>query len=540
MIFSLLLACGTPPTTVETGVEPQDHLVPLEASRLLRRMSLDLRGILPGEDELDAVEENPDHVEALLADYLESPLLEERLVSVFADQMLTRLDRFEVRYYDYYLEPKREFEFNRSVADEPLRLMAHIAVGDRPWTDIVTADHTMANPLLADLWPLDYPEGETGWQESRYTDARPAAGILVTNGLWWRYVTNISNMNRSRAAAISDLLLCQDLLSRPVSFSGSVSISDPEATENAISTIPACISCHSSIEPLASALFGFWTVISYNPLELDTYHAEREHLGETFMGVAPGYFGTPLQGLVDLGPAIANDSRFYSCAARSAAEAFWRREVEISDFEQVETLRLALLEGDLRYKALLDAVMRTPEYRAGGFSETASDEALEKENTFRLLTPDLLTSSLEDLTGFRWEYDGYDQLGNDNPGYRVLAGGIDGYSVTRSQDEPGITWVLTVSRVAQAAASFAVTQELVEGGERRLLLYVDEDSLPGDEDFEAELEQLHWRLHAQRPDEETLESDMALWTEAATLEGPIIAWTRLVSVLLRDPGFLGY
>ena len=46
-------------------------------------------------------------------------------------------------------------------------------------------------------------QGATGWQVSRYTDGRPAAGVLSTNGLWWRYYSTVSNLNRSRAAAIS-------------------------------------------------------------------------------------------------------------------------------------------------------------------------------------------------------------------------------------------------------------------------------------------------------------------------------------------------
>ena len=54
MILALLLACGT--DGPETGLEDQDPLVSLEAPRLLRRISLDLRGIVPTEAELDAVE----------------------------------------------------------------------------------------------------------------------------------------------------------------------------------------------------------------------------------------------------------------------------------------------------------------------------------------------------------------------------------------------------------------------------------------------------------------------------------------------------
>ena len=50
-----ILACASPPPET-TVVSPDEAFVPLDAPRLLRRMSLDLRGILPSTEELDAAE----------------------------------------------------------------------------------------------------------------------------------------------------------------------------------------------------------------------------------------------------------------------------------------------------------------------------------------------------------------------------------------------------------------------------------------------------------------------------------------------------
>ena len=152
-----------------------------------------------------------------------------------AERWWTRVDVFDIVYHDYQLDPLEEHHFERSVGEEPLRLMAHVAVNDLPWTEIVTADYTLANEMLLDLWPLQEREtGQSGWRTATWTDGRPAAGVLATNGLWWRYITNRSNMNRARAAAISRLLLCEDMLARPISFAGSdVDLSD---LETAIST----------------------------------------------------------------------------------------------------------------------------------------------------------------------------------------------------------------------------------------------------------------------------------------------------------------
>ena len=538
LMLTLLLGCGDPKPADE--VEPASVFTELPAPQLLRRMSLELTGKLPSIEDLDAVEADPtlidDYQTALLAD----PLLEERLVRLFAERWRTRLDKFELQTYDVGLSEGLEYSFERSVGEEPLRLMAHVAVNDLPWTDIVTANYTMSNELLASIWPIDYPTTGEGWQVSTYSDGRPAGGVLTTNGLWWRYVTNVSNMNRARVAAISRLLLCQDLLSRPVSLSGAVALSDADGTANAIKNTDGCIACHSTIEPLASTLFGFWTVISYNPLELSYYHAEREQLGQDYLGFSPGYFGKPLGGLVDLGPAIANDSRFYSCAAEGTAEMFWHRSVTGDDFSDVETLRETFLNNDIKFRPLLAAILETPEFRAGGLTDDATEADEKRHNTWRLMSPDLSSDVIQDLTGFRWLYEGFDQMDNDDPGYRVLAGGVDGYQIVRTQQDPGITWTLTNQRRAEAAASYAVHSELVESADRVLFNHVTIDSRPGDEDFDAELQDLNWRMFAVRPSAEQIADAEAFWTSIEATAGAEEAWSRLISAMLRDPEFIGY
>ncbi len=527
----LLLSCGD--AVEQTAPSPDAGYVPLDDAALVRRLSLDLRGVLPGEDELDALESGAVTWADLRDDYLDDPRLEERLVALLAEQWLTRVDTFEVQYYDYHLDPEQEFVFERSVGEEPLRLMAHIAVQDRPWTETVTADYTMANDLLADIWPLDHPGG--GWQEATYTDLRPAAGVLSTNGLWWRYVTNISNLNRSRAAAISQLLLCSDPLSRPVSFSGSSQLAESDGTANAIREDPYCVACHASIEPLAASLFGFWSPVQYSATEFGTYHAERESLWEVYIGVEPGWFGTPIEGLVDLGGAIAADPRFVRCATQRAATMLWRRDVLTGDFDQIETLRQAFIDGDLRMRALLSAITDTPVYRAGAVSEASLEET---ENTRRLLTPDQWSTVLADLTGFTWTWEGYDQLANDTAGYRMLLGGVDGDSVATPQHIPGLTWAVSTGKLAEAAASHVAQADLSEGGDT--LLRVTVDDRPGDDAFTAQLTALHRRLYAARPTDAELEELGALWSDMAAISDPVTAWTGLLSVMLRDPRMVSY
>ena len=525
-MIALWLACTA--GNVEDTSAPE--LVELAAPRLLRRASLDLRGVLPDVAELAAVEARPELLDGYLDGYLDDPLVEERLVRLLQDHFQTLIDEFEVKHYDYALSDDQEFVFDRAVGEEPLRLMARVFVDDLPWSTVVTADWTMANETLAAVWPIDYPEGRVGWEVSTYTDGRPPAGVLSTNGFWWRYVTNPSNMNRGRAATLSRLLLCQDILSRPVSLSGTVSLAE-DASE-ALRTNPACVACHAAIEPLAASLFGFYWFTQYNKAEMTVYHPERELLGSTsnYLSVPPEYFGVPINGLAGLGDAIVDDPRFDRCAVETASELLWRRDVdEVADFATVEALRDDFRLSGRSMKQLFRAVLDTPAYRAGAVTPLADDDVAEREATLRLQSPGQLATSVEALTGFRWTWEGFDQLDEDSTGFRVLAGGVDGEELTAPQVDPGLTWTLVTQRLAQGAADHAVSADFAGGGPG----LVDPDG-----DVEPQLETLYWRLVGERPDPDWTTAALALYDEAAALAGEEAAWTTLITVLLRDPRFL--
>ena len=295
--MGLWLGCGSTPTTKPAPAEP--YLQPLDAPRLARRMRLDLHGVLPTVDELNAVETRPGSLADLRASWMDSPRYETRLVDIFAEKWQTRIDLFHVFWTEYEALDDRgatiEYPFERSVSDEPLRLMAHLAATDAPWTDIVNADYTMANALLEDIWPLerDAEAGDDGWTVAYYTDGRPPVGILATNGLWWRYHTTATNGNRARAAMMMKMLACDDIQALPVTFTEAPSLVDGASIEDALKEDPYCIGCHTTVDPIASALFGFWSSNEHSATENHVYHPERELLGEQYLGVTPAWYGQP-------------------------------------------------------------------------------------------------------------------------------------------------------------------------------------------------------------------------------------------------------
>jgi hypothetical protein len=548
----LILACSAPPDETAAPDSPDTHApvaelrpvrtTPLDAPALLRRLSLDLRGDLPTLDELDAVEADPAALDPLVDEMLESPAFEQRFADLVAERWLTRVDVYNVAAVDLGLDQSLDDALTADVGNEVPVLLAAIAAEDLPWTEVVLADWTMTTDLLASVWPLEDAEGRDsgidGWRRARYTDDRPAGGVVMTNGMWWRYWSAPNNYNRTRAAAIGRLLLCDDWLLRPVEIDTTVSLTG--SLDEAVRTAPSCVACHDTLDPLAASLFGFWWFDLYDPLEMKGYHAERELLGPSYLGVEPAYFGKSLEAPAALGPRIAEDPRFLRCAVQQTTESFLRRPLDPEDFTTVTALQSVFEAEELKMRALVRAIVALDEYRAGGLLETAADD--DPAATRRVVQPSQLARMMENATGYTWTFEGLDLLTNDELGYRVLAGGVDGLSVTLPNEEPAIPRAAVMLRLAEAASSYVAMADFdLPQADRRLLTVAEPDDRPEDAAFAEQLSLLHRRLHGRDATEEELAEELALASEMAAsgAAGPEL-WQALIELLLRDPAFWTY
>jgi len=521
----LLAACAPGPDAPAAADIPA-----MSATDALTRASLDLRGVRPSPDEIAAVASDPAAFDGLVDGYLDDPRFEGRVRDLWAEIYLTRAPSIYVNAATFGLGDQARFE--QSTGEEVLRILGHVAANDLPWTDIVTADWTMSDELLASIWPIAREPGD-GWVRAQYTDGRPAAGVLSTNSLWWRYGSTDSNANRKRANTASRVLLCNDYLVRPLEFDRNVNLLDEDAVAEAISTNPSCVNCHQSLDPLAGYFYGFWWYDPSNALEIVRYFPERESRWKDATGVAPGYYGEPGYTLHDLGQQIAADHRFPTCAVEQAWELLLRRESVTSDTAALATHRDAFINGGLTMKALLGSIVADPRYRAG-----ATDE--EGYVPTKMMTPDLLATAVEGLTGYTWTYGAYDLLRNDTVGYRMLAGGADGYAVSATSKSPNATLVLVQERLAESAAWYAV-----DSAPERLFGGLDFTETPETNRaaMVAQIQALHLAVlgDSVAADGEEVAANLALWSELHTVERDTrAAWAGVLSALLRDPDFLLY
>ncbi|MBX2796394.1 MAG: DUF1592 domain-containing protein [Myxococcales bacterium] len=539
-MFLLLAACTG--STEQPGSEPSTptlgEVVEHAAEDQLIRASLDLRGVRPTIAELDRLDADPSQLDVLIDEYLADERFGARVADLFSEVYLTRTETFFINFAGFDLQGYTFPQIVESIGEEPLQILAEVARDDLPITDLVTADWTMANDVLARMYPTDYPPGETGWRRVHYTDSRPAAGVLATNGMWWRYQSTDSNANRKRANTTSRIFLCHDYLTRPIEFDRNINLLDEEAISDALRTDPGCVNCHVSLDPMSAYFFGFWWYGDTSG-EASTYHPAREREWTDYLGTAPAYFGDPGSSLADLGRQIAGDNRFPECMVEHVTELLLRRDAQLLDFQRLTEHREALLQGGLALKPLFASVVRSPEYRA------ATDSGLPgTQMPLKMATPALLGSQVEDLTGFDWRtFGGSDLLLTDNAGFLTLAGGADGTYSVKNSTTPNTTLVLVQERLAEAASDYAVQQALA--GEGDLLQGLSFDATPDTDraSMVAMVQRLHLRMFGNRVAEDgpEVEANLQLWSDLYALEGRTDrAWAGVLSALLRDPDILFY
>lgn len=537
---ALLCALSLAGCATEQKPDQDGAIVQLSPREQLIRLSVDLRGVHPSEAELAAIEANP----ALYDDYVDAFLDDHRFAGRVADLFNAR---FLTRTGATYGLSAPGFDMADIVAaanEEQLKLVERIVEQELPYSEIVTADYTMANPVLALALDLDYPDGARGWEKAHYTDGREHAGVLSMTTTWLRYTSMGGNANRSRANAVSKMLLCDDYLSRPIVLNRAAVDQLTVDPETAINTNASCQSCHSTLDPLAAHFFGFFVYDDESMFEDPTvYRPEREEGWRRYADKSPGYYGVPTSGLSELGALIAEDQRFVDCAVQTVFEGLTQRTVVDEDWAELADHQAVFEDSGLLIKPLVRSIVTSPEYLA----KTVLDEALAARiPSVKTVSSAQLSDIVAAKTGFRWTFGGVDLVTNRNSGVPTLLGDIDGSSSSRNY-RPSVGAVFVQERLAYAAAWHVVQHDFSpeREGEAKLLKYVAWDATPDSdpEGFETQMAELYRDITGVplADDAEEPAALVTLWRQLHSVEGSTEkAWAGVISAVLRDPAVLTY
>jgi hypothetical protein len=537
-----------PPDCVDAGDGPTDgpSVVRLAPVEQLVRVSMALRGVRPSLDDLDAVRASPDALPGLVDAYLETPEFGATMRDLHNEALLTRNLSLPATGA-LAGTPMRRLQ--DSIGEEPLRLVEHVIMEDRPYTEIVTGAYTMADPVVARAYGLPYDPAGPAWQETHYGDGRPEAGILSSTTYFLRHISAGANWNRGRANAVANALLCYDFLDRDVTIDTSINLADPEVVRDAVVANAACASCHQTLDPLASFFWGFKGNQVINNIDAYPYtNFDPANTGRWRQTSKrdPAFFGSAGDGLDQLGQRIAEDPRFSMCAARRFYAFMAQTELDAVPLALASRLQEQFIASGYSGKALARAVVLSDEFLASHATDAADAEGLIGLKTTR---PEQLARLYLDLTGFRWETDStvnlrgsplgrVDLTADSLIGFTVLAGGIDSDFVITPSHTPNATSSLFLRSFAAGAAGYVVTTDFAQAdhAKRHLLDRVDAGDR-GEAAVRKQLVRLFARLYGQELAEDDAELD-ATWTlfadTLARTDDVRHAWKTTLTAMLQD------
>ncbi|PCC74525.1 Protein of unknown function [Nannocystis exedens] len=462
------------PTAGTTGDPGDGDPILLDPRDRLLRISMALRGVRPSDADYAAVEADPKAMSKLVDAYLDSPDFGATVRDLHNDALLVLAD-FGAPPAGFLakdgLAGMDLVAANRAIMEAPLRLIEHVVTGDRPYSEIVTADYTLVSAASAAAWGLPFDPAGDPWQVQEPPSDLRNAGVLADSWLFQRHGSTRTNANRGRANAVARAFLCVDFNDRDLEIDPSVNLADPEAVADAVQENATCAACHQTLDPLAAFFWGYKP--QFVPLLVDY---PQDHYAEGFfttvLGVPrrdPHYFGSVGGSLADLGALLSVDPRFSLCAARRAYAYFHQTDLAAVPLDRAGELQ-AVLQASDDYKAMIKALVLADDFARG-------DGELGRKRA----RPFQLARLVEDLTGFRWRSDltdfgaGVLDLMDDSLiGYHVLAGGLDAIFVNTASYTYSATTSLVLRALARQAANDVVEDDfaLADKAARRLFTLV--------------------------------------------------------------------
>jgi len=369
--------------------------------------------------------------------------------------------------------------FDASARREPVELMKHIVRNERPYTEMVSANYTVVNGILAQYLGAQVQgafmnaEDDNEWRPAtlpsqRLGGTREHAGVLSTHPWLQRFPTTATNRNRHRVAKLYKQFLATDvsaLAERPLD----------DGTQFAIPTVenPGCAACHDTIDP-AAAGFQNWNernrYLSVRTNDVDhalpnTYRSNnypKDKDGNAYYqpgdnwfrdGKAPGFGATPMPGgftgnptaLQWLGQQVAADSRYALGAVHFWYEGLFGRAPLKAPFDQTSpqfATRLAAYNaqneefqaiaaafrtdrgnGSFNVKDLLVDLVLSQWHRAERVNGLNAVRAVELHDTgsANMLPPSQLNRKMIGLLGQGWN-----EFDNPYTGWGLNYGDFDG------------------------------------------------------------------------------------------------------------------
>lgn len=503
----------------------------------LYKASLRLVGRLPTAAEMERASAGEVAFDEALTAMMAEPAFADGIKRMFqADHLFSPQTVSEVKYPVILEYSGGEFhDVMKSIGAEPLELIAHVVREGRPFTEILTAEYTVVNPLTAHIYGVEDqvkfsdPSDLGEYQVARLNVklgagevAMPHAGILTTPSFLRMNEPGIRQ--RHRADAVYRRLLGTDL---SLIGRGSFDVTWTSSDFNPAMNDQSCTPCHIQLDAVAGTFMNFGGDGHYDPATKPWYQ-EMPPPGFDGVGVPKEDLGIAHQ---ILAKEIAKDPRFGWAVARVVYRGLVGREpmpypAGAPGPEQAARLRRfmaedtflrsavgAFVESGHDIRTLVRWIVKSPYFRAISVANAPAGTEGQHEDlgAMRLLPPDLLDKKLREVTGIdKWT----SSLAEEYHFYYPLGGAGARFSIAEAAEQQSGYMAWLTARIAREMACFAGPVDFTRApGERLLFPYVEPSHAPEeaggapDPDAQAAIRKNIRFLHARLFGEQLAEGD---------------------------------
>lgn len=279
---------------------------------------------------------------------------------------------------------------DRGLKDSPLELIAYVVENERPYSEILTADYMMLNPManfsVDGTAMFDNSDNQSEFQPGRmdryYSNSEstvdefvdeiqdtrildpgnvyvdfPHAGILNTQSFLFRYPTTATNRNRARARWTFLHFLDIDIEKSAQRTTDPIALAD---TNNPTMNNPNCTVCHSTMDPVAGSFQNYaeegYYRNNWNGTDsLDDFYKYPDNGTTLYQEGDTWYRDMRIPGIFDLTAPDADNSLQWLAQQMVQEPGFARAAVKFwwpSVIGQIP-LRLPEVEEDATYQAQL-------------------------------------------------------------------------------------------------------------------------------------------------------------------------------------------
>ena len=319
---------------------------------------------------------SPDGIERVARAILAQPPARQAVDEFFAQWL--RFDRVLGSVKDRRHYPEFTPELAAMMVQETRMLLDNLVWTDGNFMEAFTADYSFLNSDLANLYGVPAPAGE--FELVRFPAAAHRAGLLGHGSFLASNAGPVETSPTARGIFIREQLLCQHVPNPPPGVNTQV----PEPTAErplarrqrmqAHIENPTCASCHRLMDPIGFGLENYDAVGKWREQEAIEFEVPGPRGRPTTKTVSLPIDGKgEIAGLTNsafseprsIGRLLADSRACQECVVKQVFRYAFGRVETPADREAVKTVSAAFRESGFKFKELLIALVRAPQFLEG-------------------------------------------------------------------------------------------------------------------------------------------------------------------------------